>query len=201
MYSVLAPETLVLFLDNLHKLSPVRRITYEIIYNLAGISPSIEKFKLENKRGSCLCDHKKRGGSLMLPHKKEAAACSSPLPKLQQIFTSISLSTREDFSLSIIGPLVNSAYGAELIRTLEQYLTDNLNVSQAAKHLYLHRNTLLYRLAKIRSLTGLDPRNFDQAMELKLALSLWIYNNEERSSNFLRRVNERGEQPPKYAVR
>ena len=137
----------------------------------------------------------------MLPHKKEAAACSSPLPKLQQIFTSISLSTREDFSFSIIGPLVNSAYGPELIRTLEQYLADNLNVSQAAKHLYLHRNTLLYRLAKIRSLTGLDPRNFEQALELKLALLLWQQNNGQNSGGFLRRGKNLGAEPAKYALR
>lgn len=94
-------------------------------------------------------------------------------PRVSQIFTNISSSVREDFSAPVIGPLMSSGYGPELIETLEQFLADNLNVSQAAKHLYLHRNTMLYRLAKIHSLTGLNPRNFEQALVLKLALMLW----------------------------
>ncbi|WP_273367259.1 PucR family transcriptional regulator [Alicyclobacillus herbarius] len=45
----------------------------------------------------------------------------------------------------------------------------NLNVSEAARLLYLHRNTLLHRIDRIRDLTGYDPRNFADAMTLYLA--------------------------------
>ncbi|MGI6605368.1 MAG: PucR family transcriptional regulator [bacterium] len=128
----------------------------------------------------------------MLPINQEKVASFSAKPKLQKIFANLSHSTREAFSFSIIGPLVRSPYGPDLIRTLEQFLSDNLNVSQAAKHLFLHRNTLLYRLAKIRRLTGLDPRNFDEAMQLKLALMLWSQ-NDDQPSQFFRRVEEHGE--------
>lgn len=132
---------------------------------------------------------------------KEKVVRSEPQAILETIFAGMSHAAREDVTSPVIGPLANSAYGPELIRTLEQYLADNLNVSQAAKHLYLHRNTLLYRLAKIRSLTGLDPRNFEQALELKLALLLWQQNNGQNSGGFLRRGKNLGAEPAKYALR
>lgn len=104
---------------------------------------------------------------------------TSPYQNLSRILTEVSETERERFSTSLIAPLLASGYGPELIVTLEQYLKDNLNVSQAAKHLYLHRNTLLYRLAKIHSLTGRNPRSFEQALELKLALLLYSQRQEQ----------------------
>lgn len=100
-------------------------------------------------------------------------------PQVSQIFNNISASAQEDFCTQVIGPLMTSGYGPELIETLEQFLADNLNISQAAKHLYLHRNTMLYRLAKIHKLTGLNPRSFEQALVLKLALMAWKQRKEQ----------------------
>jgi DNA-binding PucR family transcriptional regulator len=91
---------------------------------------------------------------------------------LEPILNNIHETTRQGFYLSVLGPLVTSNYGIELIKTLEQVLTDNLNISQAARSLYLHRNTLLYRLDKIKTLTGLDPRCFEDAVLLKIALTM-----------------------------
>lgn len=51
----------------------------------------------------------------------------------------------------------------ELINTAEKLLSCNLNISEAARNLYIHRNTLLYRLEKIKTLTGLDIKRFDDA--------------------------------------
>ncbi|MBE3554279.1 MAG: helix-turn-helix domain-containing protein [Thermicanus sp.] len=55
---------------------------------------------------------------------------------------------------------------------LRVFFRSHLNLSQAAKELYVHRNTLNYRLERIRSETGLDPRNFEEAFLLKLYLLL-----------------------------
>lgn len=47
--------------------------------------------------------------------------------------------------------------------TVEVFLHNNLNINAASKELFMHRNTLIYRLEKIRNLTGLDLRRFCDA--------------------------------------
>lgn len=59
---------------------------------------------------------------------------------------------------------------AEQCDTLDALFTNNLNISEAARSLFLHRNTLLYRLDKIKEQTGLDPRLFSDALLLRLAV-------------------------------
>ncbi|WP_274366142.1 PucR family transcriptional regulator [Paenibacillus thermotolerans] len=62
---------------------------------------------------------------------------------------------------------------AELVVTLEAFFLENCNVSDTAKRLYIHRNTLLYRLDKFKQETGLDVKLFDDAVLVKLALMLY----------------------------
>ena len=52
---------------------------------------------------------------------------------------------------------------------------NNLNVSETSRQLFLHRNTLVYRIEKLQKVTGLDVRNFDDAMTLKIALMVVNY--------------------------
>ena len=47
---------------------------------------------------------------------------------------------------------------------------NNLNISETARQLYIHRNTLVYRLEKIQKLTGLDVRVFEDALTFKIAM-------------------------------
>lgn len=61
----------------------------------------------------------------------------------------------------------------EMIQTLETFFDLDCNVSETAKRLYIHRNTLLYRLDKFKQETGLDVRSFNQAVHVKLALQLY----------------------------
>lgn len=60
----------------------------------------------------------------------------------------------------------------ELLTTVETFFTHNCSSSVTAKQLLIHRNTLNYRLDKIASLIGLDPRRFDDAVQIRLALLL-----------------------------
>ena len=60
----------------------------------------------------------------------------------------------------------------ELMQTGEAFLHSNLNVSETARELYIHRNTLNYRLDKIERLTGLDIRNFGDALNFKIIAML-----------------------------
>ena len=61
----------------------------------------------------------------------------------------------------------------ELAATLESLFKNDLNVSRTARSLFMHRNTLNYRLAKIRAATGLDPCSFADAAALDLLLALY----------------------------
>lgn len=62
---------------------------------------------------------------------------------------------------------------AEMFKTLEQFFELDCNVSETAKKLYIHRNTLLYRLDRFKQETGLDVRSFSHAVLVKIALLLY----------------------------
>ena len=59
--------------------------------------------------------------------------------------------------------------------TIQCFFDNNLNVSETSRKLFVHRNTLVYRLEKIRKLTGLDLREFDHAITFKVALMVKRY--------------------------
>ena len=63
----------------------------------------------------------------------------------------------------------------ETLMTIQSFFENNLNVSETARKLFVHRNTLVYRLEKIRKLTGLDLREFEHAITFKVALMVQKY--------------------------
>ncbi len=63
----------------------------------------------------------------------------------------------------------------ETLFTINKFFENNLNVSETARKLFVHRNTLVYRLEKIKKLTGLDLREFDDAITFKVALMVKKY--------------------------
>jgi carbohydrate diacid regulator len=63
----------------------------------------------------------------------------------------------------------------EIIFTIQKFFENNLNVSETSRQLYVHRNTLVYRLDKIQKITGLDLRVFDQAIIFKVAMMVNKY--------------------------
>ena len=63
----------------------------------------------------------------------------------------------------------------ETLTTIIKFFENNLNLSETARKLFVHRNTLVYRLEKIRKITGLDIREFDKATTFKVALMVQKY--------------------------
>lgn len=63
----------------------------------------------------------------------------------------------------------------ETLFTIQRFFENNLNVSETSRGLFVHRNTLVYRLEKIKKLTGLDLRMFDHAIVFKVALMVKKY--------------------------
>ena len=63
----------------------------------------------------------------------------------------------------------------ETLLTIQCFFENNLNVSETSRKLFVHRNTLVYRLEKVRKLTGLDLREFDHAITFKVAMMVKKY--------------------------
>lgn len=64
---------------------------------------------------------------------------------------------------------------SETMSTIQKFFENNLNVSETSRQLYIHRNTLVYRLDKIQKITGLDLRMFDDAIIFKVAMLVKKY--------------------------
>lgn len=68
-------------------------------------------------------------------------------------------------------------FDEETLTTINKFFENSLNVSETSRQLYIHRNTLVYRLDKIQKLTGLDLRVFEDAITFKIALMVVKYMN------------------------
>ena len=63
-------------------------------------------------------------------------------------------------------------FNEEMLYTIEMFFKKDLNLSDTARQLYIHRNTLVYRLDKVQRQTGLDLRSFDDAITFKILMEL-----------------------------
>ena len=72
----------------------------------------------------------------------------------------------------------------DTLETINKFFENNLNVSETSRKLYVHRNTLVYRLEKIKKLTGLDLREFDHAIVFKVAMMVKMYLDSLNASKY-----------------
>lgn len=79
------------------------------------------------------------------------------------------------FIEEIFGENVPNDLDEETLTTINKFFENNLNVSETSRQLFVHRNTLVYRIEKIQKSTGLDLRNFDDALTFKIALMVVNY--------------------------
>ena len=66
-------------------------------------------------------------------------------------------------------------FDEEILTTINKFFENSLNVSETSRQLYIHRNTLVYRLDKLQKSTGLDLRVFEDAITFKIALMVVRY--------------------------
>ena len=66
-------------------------------------------------------------------------------------------------------------FDEETLTTINKFFENSLNVSETSRQLYIHRNTLVYRLDKLQKATGLDLRVFEDAITFKIALMVVKY--------------------------
>lgn len=81
------------------------------------------------------------------------------------------------FVKEVFGDIVPEDIDEETITTINKFFENNLNVSETARQLYIHRNTLVYRMEKLQKAIGLDMRKFDDAVTFKIAMMVVDYVN------------------------
>jgi carbohydrate diacid regulator len=77
---------------------------------------------------------------------------------------------KAELAHQILSPLLRDE---QLFKTVQAFLASGLNLTEAADKLHIHRNTLIYRLDKTKKLINLDPRHFDDALQIKLGLMFY----------------------------
>ena len=77
----------------------------------------------------------------------------------------------------VLGEITVDQFDEETLTTVNKFFENNLNVSETSRQLYIHRNTLVYRLDKLQKMTNLDLRNFDDAIIFKVILMVSKYMN------------------------
>ena len=71
-------------------------------------------------------------------------------------------------------------FDEETLQTINKFFENNLNVSETSRQLYIHRNTLVYRLERLEKAIGLDIRKFDDAMTFKIAMMVIAHMNQQK---------------------
>jgi len=64
-------------------------------------------------------------------------------------------------------------HGTSYMLTLENYFINNLNVTETSKAMFLHRNTLIYRIEKIKEILNLDLKHSEELLRIQLALKIF----------------------------
>lgn len=85
------------------------------------------------------------------------------------------ISLCEMFMTEVFGENLPDTFDEETLTTINKFFENNLNVSETSRQLYVHRNTLVYRLEKLEKSTGLDIRKFDDALTFKIAMMVVSY--------------------------
>lgn len=94
---------------------------------------------------------------------------------IEKLIYQMPLSMCKDFIDEVFNGEVPEVFDNETAVTVEKMFENNLNISEAARQLFIHRNTLVYRLDKIHKNTGFDLREFEDAMMFRMAMMVNKY--------------------------
>ncbi|MFD2372052.1 PucR family transcriptional regulator [Brevibacillus sp. GCM10020057] len=157
-----APEDLLEWASGLHDLISTERMEHVRLT----VSPPIETALALGKTLDQLLSLS-RALTKYRPRVMVAGTWNYPL---EQWASSLPAPLADQLARSLRSGNTALQLGAEQLETLETLFACQLNVSDTARRLYVHRNTLLYRLDKLTEQTGLDPRQFPDAVLLQLLL-------------------------------
>ena len=109
---------------------------------------------------------------------KAVVGIGTPISNVKDLATSFKeaqIAMEEMFLREVFKQGSIESLDQETLFTIQRFFENNLNVSETSRGLFVHRNTLVYRLEKIKKLTGLDLREFDDAIVFKVALMVKKY--------------------------
>ena len=116
-------------------------------------------------------------GKIFSPEKDVIAYSSLGIGRL---IYQLPMSLCEMFIHEVFGDEVPDIFNEEINTTIQKFFENNLNISDTARQLYVHRNTLVYRLERLEKAIGLDIRKFDDAMTFKIAMMVIAHMNQQK---------------------
>lgn len=132
-----------------------------VVNDLKNISASYKEAKMALEVGKIFEENKKIVNYEQLGIGRLIYQLPAPLCKM--------------FINEVLHGLSMDQFDEETLTTVNKFFENNLNVSETSRQLYIHRNTLVYRLDKLQKMTGLDLRNFDDAIIFKIMLMVSKY--------------------------
>ena len=157
-----------MIVDNMHTEAMVRvHVGYgNRVNNLQDIAKSYQEAKMALEVGR------------IFYVEKEIVAYS--LLGIGRLIYQIPMSLCEMFIQEVFGDEIPDIFDEETMTTIQKFFDNNLNISETARQLYVHRNTLVYRLERLERTIGLDIRKFDDAMTFKIALMVISHMNHQK---------------------
>lgn len=154
-----------MIVDNLHAEAMVRvRVGYgNRVNNLQDIAKSYQEAKMALEVGRIFYADKETIAYRYLG--------------IGRLIYQLPMSLCEMFIHEVFGEEVPDVFNEETTTTIQKFFDNNLNISETARQLYVHRNTLVYRLERLEKAIGLDIRRFDDAMTFKIAMMVLAHMN------------------------
>lgn len=141
---------------------------YEPVIGIGTIVETISNIKESYSKAKLIVDI----GKKLIPNKKIYYYSNLTIPILIKNMDQNELKRLNKDMNYRIHEIINDT---ELLATAEKFFECNLNISDTAKKLFIHRNTLIYRLNKILKITGYDLKNFEDAVNFKTVLLINNY--------------------------
>ena len=147
-----------MIVDNMHAEAMVKvRVGYgNRVHNLQDIAKSYQEAKMALEVGRIF-------------YIEKEIVCYGNLG-IGRLIYQLPMSLCEMFMKEVFADGVPDIFDEETMVTIQKFFENNLNISETARQLYVHRNTLVYRLERLEKLLGLDIRKFEDAMTFKIAL-------------------------------
>lgn len=158
-----------MIVDNMHAEAMVRaRVGYgNRVHNLQDIAKSYQEAKMALEVGKIFYAEKETIAYRYLG--------------IGRLIYQLPMTLCEMFIHEVFGEVVPDIFNEETTTTIQKFFENNLNISETARQLYVHRNTLVYRLERLEKTIGLDIRKFDDAMTFKIAMMVLAHMNYQKS--------------------
>jgi carbohydrate diacid regulator len=98
--------------------------------------------------------------------------CSSTASCCERFLADISPEMSQKYNMLMFNRKTARLFNEEMLHTIEKFFENSLNLSETARQIYIHRNTLVYRLDKVQRIIGLDLRSFADAVPFKMMMLL-----------------------------